>query len=316
MKTLFIIGLLVTASPQFGAVQYYATDKLTSLSSTTWAVSGKLNPSASGLSAPDPAGGSLISKIPIPDGTSEAEVIMSLTLITSGGTYTEFLGASPDARTASTAGAGSYLAFEMQSPTFDSAHNCVANFVVLQGAAGNVTALASFQHACRNGMFMRLAAQNGIALVWPDEATPIELYTALNSGQPGIGAYATPSGNSISEVQLGAIGRTGLPPLNQAAIKTSAFRNRINVHWSGVPVAATSSGLNAYLVYRDGSYLLRTSNVYFVDEAAAPGVTHTYTIYVVDQHFNISQGTSVDVTTPAATPKSGTPPPPTLPVKK
>jgi hypothetical protein len=55
--------------------------------------------------------------VPIPDGTSEAQVDMTLTLAASGGVYTEFLQATPDSHTAS-AGSGTYPAFEMQNPTF------------------------------------------------------------------------------------------------------------------------------------------------------------------------------------------------------
>src|SRR5690349_23489653 len=98
---------------------------------------------------------------------------MTLRLGASGGTYTEFLQASPDARTGG-AGSGTYLAFEMQNPQIDAQGHCNANFVVLQSVSGAVTVLSAFQHGCRDGMEMRFAVHGGMALAWPDQATPVE----------------------------------------------------------------------------------------------------------------------------------------------
>src|SRR5439155_2974667 len=114
-------------------------------------------------------------------------------LTTSGGTFTLFLQASSDART-SRAGSGSYVALEMQNPRFDASGGCVASFLVLQSAAGSVSVLAGFQHACRNGMVIRLAAHGNTVLVWPDQSTPMEFPVGLAAGgQPGIGLYGTPT---------------------------------------------------------------------------------------------------------------------------
>ncbi|HEV3145225.1 MAG TPA: hypothetical protein VGZ47_15145, partial [Gemmataceae bacterium] len=118
-----------------------------------------------------------ISRLPIPDGSSEAEVRMTVRLAASGGAYTAFLQASPDARTGG-ASAGTFLAFEMQNPTFDLAGHCAANFVLLQSSAGVASLLATFQHSCRDGMQLRLAVHGSTALVWPDQSTPMEFALA------------------------------------------------------------------------------------------------------------------------------------------
>jgi hypothetical protein len=87
------------------------------------------------LASADPNGGSLISLVPIPDATIEAEVSMNVTLNNSGGNYTEFLQATPGALTGLT-GAGTYIAFEMQNPQFDATRkNCTANFMLFKGPA-------------------------------------------------------------------------------------------------------------------------------------------------------------------------------------
>ena len=234
----------------------------------------------------------------MPDGTADAEVLATIALNSSGGVYTEYLQASMDANTGGN-GSGSYLAFEMQNPTFASGGPCMANFMVFQSVAGSVTLLASFQHACRNGMQMRFAVHGTTALVWPDQAAPVEFTITPGRGQPGIGSHGTPAGNSVSLVQLGAILRTPPTAVDEQAIGVSAFRNHVDIQWK--PVAEDVSGaLAGYWVYRDGNYFMRTTAPRFSDQAVSPGVTHSYTIKAVDQHFNFSPGTSITVTTPAA----------------
>ena len=196
MKIASLAAVLALTSPAWASYSYYLTDNLTALDPVKWAAAGTAAPGASGLASADPNGGSLVSRVPIPDGSSEAEVRVTVRLAASGGTYTEFLQASADARTGG-AGGGSYLAFEMQNPQFDAKGNCGATFVLLQSVGGVTSVLASFPHACRDGMEMRMAVHGGTALVWPDQAAPMEFaIAATGAGQPGIGAYATPAGNA------------------------------------------------------------------------------------------------------------------------
>jgi len=302
MKRLPWTLVLLAASPAYGGVQYYLTDRLTSVDPAKWATTGSVSANAAGLMIADANGGSLVSKVPIPDGSNEAEVDATITLSTSGGVYTEFMQASAGART-SLAGGGSYIAFEMQNPRFDAAHNCMAAFLVFQSLNGTVSLISAFQHACRNGMVMRLAVRGNTALVWPDDPTPVEFSVTAGAGQPGIGAYSMPAGNAITEIQLGAIARTPPNAVEQRTIGVSAFRNRVDIQWQAVSATAVSPGIAAYWIYRDGSYFARTTNTHFSDEAVTPGAKHTYTIYAVDQHFNQSVGTAVTVSTPTTNSK-------------
>jgi hypothetical protein len=294
-----LILLPLAAAALHAGVNYYLTDNLHAIDPSKWTATGSLAPGAAGLAAPDPGGGALISKVPVPDGTAEAEVLATLTLEHSGGVYTEYLQASPNSHTGPQGG-GAYLAFEMQNPTFDSAGHCTANFLVLQGAAsGSVSLLAGFQHACRNGMTLRFAVHGTTALVWPDQAEPVEFPVTAGIGAPGIGSYNAPAGNAISLVQLGAIGRQTPAAVNHSTVGVSSFRNRVDVQWKPVALDAASAGLNGYWIYRDGDYLMRTTNTHFSDEAVSPGATHTYTVYTVDQHFNFSPATTITASTPA-----------------
>src|SRR5260370_1112357 len=127
----FLGAALLLACPAWAGYTYYLTDNLASIDAAKWVATGAMSPSQTGLSATDAGGATLISRLPIPDGSSEAEVAMTITLLASGGTYTEFLQATSDARTAHSR-AGSYLAFEMQNPKFDSSAKCTATYVLFQ----------------------------------------------------------------------------------------------------------------------------------------------------------------------------------------
>ena len=306
---------LLCVAPAWGGYQYYLTDNLTHIDPNKWTTAGTVAATGGGLTAPDAAGGTLLSRIPVPDGTLEAEVRMTLTLLSSGGSYTAFVQASAGARTAGSGG-GSYLAVEMQNPTFTNGQ-CGATFVVLQSTAAGVAALSSFPHSCRNGMTIRMAVHGSVLLFWPDQDVPMEfaIDPGAAAGQPGIGAHGTPAGNAISQVELGTISRVAPPALEKAT--ASAFPNRIDLRWAPAAAPAASAGLAGYWVYRDGAYLGRTTAPVFQDEAVAPKSTHTYTIYAVDQHFNFSPAASVTVTAPAwpapFVPKAPLPQPPARP---
>lgn len=306
MKILNLAATLLVAGPLWG-YSYYLTDDLTTLDPLRWTVAGNVTPGSTGLTAPDSAGGSFISRVPVPDGSGEAEVRITLRLGASGGTYTEFLQATPDSRTGGPGG-GTHLAFEMQNPQFDTEQHCTANFLVLQSVGGVTTLLSSFQHSCRDGMEMRMAVHGQVALIWPDQPTPMELPVAASGvGQPGVGAYGVPAGNAISLVQLGSMDRVAPPAIDKEKVGVSAFRNRVDVQWPPVTDEAAGSGLAGYWISRDGRYFMRTTSTMFQDLAVKPGETHTYAIAAVDQHYNFSPPVSVTVSTPE--PSGGSPPP-------
>jgi len=196
MKTLKLSALLLCTTPAWGAYSYYLTDPLQSIDAAKWSATGTSAPGSAGLAAPDANGATLVSRVPVPDGTAEAEVAITVTLARSGGAYTAFLQASPDARTGASS-SGTYLAFEMQNPTFDATgKHCAANFIVFQAVAGKVSAISTFQHSCRSGMILRLVIHGATAAVYPDQA---EFTVApAGSGQPAIGTHGTPAGNAIS----------------------------------------------------------------------------------------------------------------------
>src|SRR5438128_1993453 len=92
-----LIPAVFFAATLFGAYTYYYTDTLQSVDTTKWTQNGSVAATGSGLTATTPGGGSLISTVAVPDGSSDYEVKATLTLTQSGGTYVSYLRASSDA---------------------------------------------------------------------------------------------------------------------------------------------------------------------------------------------------------------------------
>lgn len=85
----FVMAMLVLLSPTrlSAAYTYYYSDSLTTINTANWYQNGTVTGTSSGLTATTTNGGSLISKLAIPDGTSDYEVKAKLNLAASGGTY-------------------------------------------------------------------------------------------------------------------------------------------------------------------------------------------------------------------------------------
>jgi len=92
---------------------YYYLSGLTSVDPAAWYRNGTATATSGGLTAPSSGGGSLISKIPVPDGSGEYEINTTLSLKASGGTFIHYLHASPDAISANS---GSYDSVELYYP--------------------------------------------------------------------------------------------------------------------------------------------------------------------------------------------------------
>ncbi len=199
---------------------------------------------SSGLTWSATNGGSLISKVTVPDGSSNYEVESTLTLMANGGTYVTYLRASANAMSGP-APAGTTYAFEVQNPTF-SGSACSATLAGYEIVSGSVTALASEGIPCNNGMTIRAiyTAVSNLIAIYINNTLYYEIQNAaITSGQPGVGVRGAPAGNSIAEVQLGGI-YAGTPVLPTNEISVSAFSNRVEFQWPGaseVPAAPAST---------------------------------------------------------------------------
>lgn len=230
-----IPGMVFAAAFALAAYQYYYEDNLTSINTGTWWQNGSVTPTPDGLTSSGPNGGSLISKVPVPDGTSEYELRSVLRLVAPGGTYLHYLRASSDAMSGPAA-QGTYYSIEFQNPTF-SGGNCSMTVAAFKRVNGVVTQLGSTTAACWNGMVLRSVLVGSVIYNYIDGQPsfwfPIE-DASIVSGQPGVGVINTPPGNAIQQVKLGPLDRVPPNPVNPQSIGSSLFPNRVDLQWQGV----------------------------------------------------------------------------------
>ena len=193
LRTIAIGAAVVAAacSAAFATYTYYYTDGLTSINTSNWTENGTLTAGSGGLTSSNSNGGSLISKVAVPDGSSNYEVKTTLTLTQSGGTYVTYLRASTNAMSGP-APAGTTYAFEVQNPTF-SGSACTATMASYKIINGSVTTLATTTIPCNNGMTVRAiytALSNQIIVYVNGGIYLLTADSSIASGQPGVGAVS------------------------------------------------------------------------------------------------------------------------------
>jgi RHS repeat-associated protein len=291
---------LVAAPALYAAYQYYYTDPLTSVDPAKWRINGSVTPTAGGLTGPSGQGGSLISLLAVPDGSSAYEIKTTLTLTASGGYYAHYLHASTDALHGPAA-QGVYYAVELLSPAF-SGSSCVAGLAVIKRVNGEVTWLAYTTVACRDQMVLRSvwlpAPWQHISVYVDDRQALLVSDSSIPSGQPGVGARETPAGNAISSVALGPADRVAPASPQAQSFASAAFPNRVDLAWQGVTDDTNGIGLFCYSIVRNGVWLMATQTPELSDPTVQPGATYTYHVYAVDYHYNHSAPAVITVQTP------------------
>jgi hypothetical protein len=296
--------VLLAGGAASAAYVYYFSDTLTTINTTNWSQNGSVSATSGGLTATTSNGGSLISKLAVPDGSSQYEVKMTLTLAASGGTYVSYLRGSTNAMSGPGA-QGTYYSVELQNPTF-SGGNCSATLAVNKRASNAVTVLSSTVVACQSGMTIRSVYSSGVTLppilVYVNNVLYLQVQDAsITNGQPGIGAFGTPAGNSVARVDLGPLDRVAPGAIAQSSIGSSVFPTRVDMQWPGVVDDANGIGLLGYKAYidQDGDSDL-FPDPEFSDTTVQPGQVYQYAFWAVDQHGNASSTASVVVNTPPA----------------
>src|SRR5271165_722558 len=282
--------------------RYYVLDNLTAASPDNWSTKGDATYAAGGVTAASATGAALLSRLPVPDGSSEYEVKAALYLKESGGVYTIYLHASSDALASPAAASGSYYAVELQNPVFTE-KGCTATLSISKRSSETVTDLRSEPVACHDGMELRaVSATDGRIGVWLDhwKLTMLE-DSEVASGQPGVGVRGAPAANSLSAVGLGQLDRLAPGPLFAADVQVSASANRVELSWPRITDDPNGIGMGIYIVSRDGKVvanLLRVQSTY-LDTNVTPGAVYTYEIAAYDMHLNRTS-TFLTVATPEA----------------
>ncbi|HWT80742.1 MAG TPA: hypothetical protein VN648_18295, partial [Candidatus Methylomirabilis sp.] len=282
------------------AYTYYYSDLLQSINLSNWQQNGSVTATTGGLTAPGANGGSLITLLANPYGLTQYEVNTVVVLAANGGTYVQYLAASSNAMTGPAA-TGSFFSVELQNPTVNGSGTVVLN----KRENGSFTALTSASVYCHSGMKIRSVLVGANVLVYVEGSLIFNyqfgtLPPSFVGGKPGLGALATPAGNSISSVDLGPKDRYAPDPVNLQSIATSIFPNRVDLEWQGAADDANGTGTFRYSVYRNGTYLGSSLTAEYSDTTVAAVTTYTYALYPVDYHYNFASGSPITITTPPA----------------
>ncbi len=259
--------------------RYYLSDKLSTISTDNWAIKGD---------AASASGSTLISRLAVPDGSSEYEVRAALNLKESGGVYSIYLHASPDAM-AGPAAAGSFYAVELQNPVFTD-KGCTATLAISKRSSESVTSLHSETVACHDGMVLRaVSGADGHIGVWLDHWNLTMVDDAeVAAGQPGVGVRSAPAGNSWAAVDLGQLDRLAPGPLSPADVQVKASAHSIELTWPRITDDPDGIGMGIYTISRNGQEIAKVSraNPTYVDQKVQPDAVYTYEIAAYDMHLN------------------------------
>jgi hypothetical protein len=179
LATIVILAGIIRVTTVLGAYQYYYTDNLTCcLSSGSWTQNGTVAAQTGGLTASSADGGTLISTVSIPDGTSDYEVNSFLTLSASGGSYTHYLRASSSAKLSFSpySSSGTFYAVDLQNIALNSRSTAgSATLSVYKRVGSTLTVLASASVAVHNGMMLHSIIIGTRILVYIDNFLVFDL---------------------------------------------------------------------------------------------------------------------------------------------
>ena len=232
-------------------------------------------------------GGSLISSVAVPDGTTQYEVNATITGAGSN-TAVLYLNASSDAMSGPTP-SGTYYAVELSGTTL----------TLYSRVSGTVSTLASSYVACPYTCQIRAirGAGNQIIIYVNGYFCLSVTNSAISTGKPGIGMRGG-SGTYIAQVQLGPLDRVAPNAFNTSYIGTSSFPNRVDIQWPGVADDSIGTGVALYSIFRNGSFMANVEepSTTYSDTTVSAGTSYSYQIYAYDYHMN-SVTTTIAVTT-------------------
>jgi RHS repeat-associated protein len=284
------------------AAPYYAYSEI---ASTTPSPSDPGNWTGNGAMGSGYPGGSYMWKNAPAAWNSEYEVRTTLNLTAQpsgafGGVFQHYLRGQQNA--VSGAG-GDTILVELQNPTF-SGGGCTANLAVYQISGGYAYQALSAPVACTATTVMRSVVYQNIVLILVGNQF-FSVPTSGISGAPGYGSWGIPSGNSVSQVEIGPRNTAAPNPINTQSIAASPFPNFVDLRWQE-PVDTTGVGIAYYWVLRslhgvgDFSYNFDTPTGTATDPNAVPNTAYDYIICQISFHGVLGGCPLINVTTPDA----------------
>jgi hypothetical protein len=243
---------------------------------TNWQLNGSHPSGHFGFNPNTTPGTSLILNTPTPDNSSSYEIRSHLRLPASGGSYVLYLRATPNARlNPNGAPTGQFFAFEIKDPTYANGA-CQATLNTWRALNNTLTQVATTTIPCYDGMQVRaVSAPQGIRFYLDDVFYVSHPETILTTGQPGLGGFNMPFGNSFRRVDLGVLDRAA-PTLAPASIATAVFDTRVALRWSPADDGPHGIGAAGYHLFRNHVYLGFRRAPEAVDLTAQPNTTYTY----------------------------------------
>jgi YD repeat-containing protein len=304
---LWTVASVLVAAPTLlaqGSTSPYYEDTFGNPSQTNnnWTINGSASYSSL-LIITSASGASLISKIAVPDGTSQYQATINGTYIAGGG-YTLYLEATSNALLNPVgASTGTFYAFVI-TQTGSGSGCSTAQATLYKTVSGAVTQISSTSVPC-SGTYSAIAANDGSIrlqvlltgntyyepIIWTDSA-PLK-------GQPGIGAFSMPSGAEIMDAFLSGCDRVAPSSIDPSTVKTYVLPTEVDIR-SGASLDNTGGvGFYEYQWYRNGQYLGATPEPEYRDLTVSAGSTYSYAVVASDFDGNNSPQTTFSVKVPS-----------------
>jgi RHS repeat-associated protein len=288
MKRLAFAAALLATAVCWAGYSFYYTENFSNLSAN-WYVNGNISTTGSGISVPSGAVGALISKVAIPDGTSDSMVSATVTSsyccpAYAVGTFSLYLRAS--ANTDGSGNNGTYYVLNVSNSGWNFQKRVNGSLTTVGSGSGNLL---------YNGVTLRATAHGSTILLVVGDVTLIYNDSDIPAGQPGIGGSNMLYSSQFSTVQLGPVDRVG-PTIGSIGI--SAFPNHVDAHWSSAD-DANGPGIALWTFGRSQGPADATLTPNTTDTTVQPSSTYTYSIDAWDYSANLAYKTT-SVTTPPA----------------
>jgi hypothetical protein len=123
---------------------------------------------------------------------------------------------------------------------------------------------------------------NSLAL-WFNDTTNL---VPLAGSAPGFGIGEALGGTLLSEVDLGNLDTTPPNAIPASSIGVSAQTNQVSLQWPAATDDPNGVGVYGYQISRNGQVLTTTTALSYTDATVVPNSNYTYTLTVVDYHWN------------------------------